>query len=53
MPNFGGGVNGASGDTPADVWVVGEFCTPACTGGGVPTARGFILHWNGSKWSRV
>ncbi|HUZ51027.1 MAG TPA: hypothetical protein VMU94_00650 [Streptosporangiaceae bacterium] len=51
-PNWGGFVNGASGDSPADVWVVGDYCTTTCTSG-VPITRGFTLHWNGSKWSRV
>jgi hypothetical protein len=50
-PNWGGFVNGASGDAANDVWVVGDRCTTTtCTGN---ITRGFILHWNGSKWSML
>jgi len=48
-PNWGGGVNGASGDAANDVWAVGERCTGTCPAG-VGLTRGLILHWNGSKW---
>jgi hypothetical protein len=37
---------GVSGDSSTDVWAVGDFFTQ--TNGGA-----FILHWNGSAWSRV
>jgi hypothetical protein len=53
IPNVGGSVDGVSEDAPGDAWVVGALCSPACTGRGIPITRGLILHWNGSKWSRL
>ena len=48
-PNWGGYVNGASGDAANDVWVVGQHCVHSTCD--APTSRGFIVHWNGIKWS--
>lgn len=50
MPNWGGWVAGASGDTPSDVWVVGAYCT-ICSSSLVGLNQ-MILHWNGTTWSR-
>ncbi|MGI8825300.1 MAG: hypothetical protein ACR2JC_06620 [Chloroflexota bacterium] len=50
-PNEAGAVitelNGVSGDSPTDVWAVGDFTLPDSSGGP------FVLHWNGSAWRQV
>lgn len=48
-PNWGGAVSGASGDAANDVWGVGERCVQSQCQGFI--TRGFIVHWNGIKWS--
>ncbi len=39
---------GVSGDSPTDVWAVGDFILRNQTGGGA-----FVLHWDGSTWRQV
>lgn len=38
---------GVSGDSPTDVWAVGDFILPDQSGGP------FLLHWDGAAWRQV
>jgi hypothetical protein len=47
--NYLFGVNANSG---TDVWAVGRYCASGC-GGTSEVDKTLLLHWNGSRWSKV
>ena len=52
-------LNAVSAISPADAWLVGDYCTndncqgSGCTGSDCGTETGLIEHWNGHVWAEV
>ena len=43
-----------SADSGKDAWAAGDYCKPACLGGGKqPVFYPAILHWNGAEWTKA
>ena len=43
---------GVSANSGTDVWAVGRYCASGC-GGTSEADKTLLLHWNGSRWSKV
>jgi hypothetical protein len=56
-PGHGGGsaLRAVAATSGTSAWAVGEYCTKACTTGGLPVIQARLLfqHWDGTRWSRV
>jgi hypothetical protein len=44
---MGAGVSGLSGDSPTDLWAVGDYSTNGISN------KAWAMHWNGTSWTRA